>query len=61
MQGNVSYEVHRRGSPLLQTVSNFVYNDSSRGAWMLVAFWQDVPEVFLEEQVNFVCYIRMYV
>ena len=54
IQGNVSYGVHVQGSSSLQLVSDFISRDQEiefSGLWMLVAFWQDLPEVFFEEQV----------
>ena len=54
-QGSVSYKVYAQGSPSLELVSDFISSDLSiefSGVWMLVAFWQDVPEVFFEEQVG---------
>ena len=55
LRGNVSYEVHREGSQLLRVVSEYISNNQSvefSGVWMLAAFWLDVPEHFIEEQVN---------
>ena len=57
VQGNVSYEVHARGSSYLQDVNDFISRDQDiefRGVWMLVGFWWDVPEVFIEEQVGMI-------
>ena len=55
IQGGVSYEVHEQGSPSLELVSDFISSDLSiefSGVWMLVAFWQNVPEFFFQEQVG---------
>ena len=57
VQGNVSYEVHAQDSTSLEDVNAFISRNLSiefSGVWMLVAFWQNVPEVFFEEQVGIV-------
>ena len=57
IQGNVSYGVHVQGSSCLQVINNFISRDQEiefSGVWMLVAFWQNVPEVFFEEQVGMI-------
>ena len=55
VRGNVSYEVHTTGSPLLNRVSDYISSNQGvqfRGTWMMVAFWWDVPELFLDETVS---------
>ena len=55
VQGSVSYEALIQGDPLVQEVSDFISKSQGTvfsGEWMLVAFWLDVPEAFLEEQVS---------
>ena len=57
IQGSVSYEVHAQGSTSLEDVNAFISRNLSiefSGVWMLVAFWQNVPEIFFEEQVGIV-------
>ena len=58
VRGNVSYEVHNTSSPLLQQVSDYVsvsQNVSFSGTWMVVAYWWDVPELFLDDTVSTQC------
>ena len=55
LRGNVSYEVHTTGSPLLNQVNDYISSNQNaqfRGTWMMVAFWWDVPELFLEDTVS---------
>ena len=55
VRGNVSYEVHTAGSPLLRNVSDYVSSSQSvrfSGTWMMVAYWWDVPELFLDDTVR---------
>ena len=55
VKGNVSYEVHGTNSPLLQRVSDYIsvsQNLSFSGTWMMVAYWWDLPELFLDETVS---------
>ena len=51
MGGNVSYEIHQGGSPMLKLVSDYISSNQSRqfcGTWMMMAYWWDVPELFVE-------------
>ena len=53
--GNVSYEVHTTGSPLLRNVSDYISSNQHvrfTGTWMMVAYWWDVPELFLNNTVR---------
>ena len=46
-EGEVSYEVHTSGSPLLSQVNTFIdaYNSVVfTGTWMVVAEWKEVPQ-----------------
>ncbi|CAI8026301.1 Deleted in malignant brain tumors 1 protein [Geodia barretti] len=55
IEGNVSYSVVVRDNELLQTVSNYIAQSqriSFNGTWMLIAYWLDVPEALLKQQVN---------
>ena len=55
VKGNVSYEVHTTGSPLINQVSDHISSSQSvqfNGTWMVVAFWWDVPELFLDDSVS---------
>ena len=57
MRGNVSYEIHAGNGPLLQLVNDHIsssQNVTFCGTWMMVAYWWDVPELFLEDMVR--CY-----
>ena len=49
-RGNVSYEVHNTSTSLLRQVSDYVSRNQSVpfvGSWMIVAFWSEVPEMFV--------------
>lgn len=51
--GNVSYAVFQSGS-VIDDVSLFLSSVEGtlfRGIWMLVAYWEDLPESLLAEQV----------
>ena len=55
VRGNVSYEAHGTNSSLLQQVSDYIsvsQNLSFNGTWMMVAYWWDVPELFLDDTVS---------
>ena len=55
VRGNVSYEAHGTNSSLLQRVSDYIsvsQNLSFSGTWMMVAYWWDVPELFLDDTVS---------
>ena len=55
IEGNVSYSVVVRDNELLQTVSNYIAQSqriSFNGTWMLIAYWLDVPEALLKQQVR---------
>ena len=56
VRGNVSYEVHTGNTSLLQQVSDYISSNQSvefSGTWMIVAYWWDVPELFLDDTVSF--------
>ena len=55
VRGNVSYEVHGAESLLLREVSDYIsssQNVTFSGTWMMVAYWWDVPELFLDDSVR---------
>ena len=56
VRGNVSYEVHPSPcSPLVQLVSDYISVSEGVdfcGTWMMVAYWWDMPELFLDYTVS---------
>ena len=64
VRGNVSYEVHGAESLLLREVSDYIsssQNVTFSGTWMMVAYWWDVPELFLDDSVRQSTYILSYI
>ena len=60
VRGNVSYEAHGTNSSLLQQVSDYISVSQSlsfSGTWMMVAYWWDVPELFLDDTVSTECVV----
>lgn len=67
IRGNVSYEVHTEGSPLLQNVSIYIsikQNVEFNGTWMMVAYWHEIQESFQDStvsEITFVAHVVLYI